>query len=85
MRKENLLSRAEMKKVMGGNEDIGEQSPGGENNCNTPYFLACTTPNGNEIWCRSSINGNATTLCRDIYPAYNSTAVTGVWGVVIRP
>lgn len=67
-----------MKKVMGGNALVGLCT--GE-----PYLLSCTTPNGSEDWCRSSISGDATEVCNGIYPAYHGEGVSGLWGVNVYP
>ena len=68
----NLLSRAEMKKVMGGVEAAGYTA------------LECTTPNGTETWKRPSCpDSDPNAQCQAIYPAYSG--VTGQCIVVIVP
>ncbi len=63
MKKVNLLSRAEMKKVLGGN---GEGT--GEIGGNTE--LKCTTPGGTEYWRRACTQYNALSECNAIYPLH---------------
>ncbi|ARS40447.1 hypothetical protein CA265_12580 [Sphingobacteriaceae bacterium GW460-11-11-14-LB5] len=77
-KKGEVLTRAQLKKVMGG-------TGSGIGNCQENYYLSCTTPGGKEDWCRSSISGDATAACNAIYPAYNGSGVSGEWGVIIRP
>lgn len=73
MKKLNILSKAEMKKVTGGDMPVNSQE------------LVCTTPNGTESWKRPNcIEASATAECMAIYPAYGSS-VTGTCVVVILP
>lgn len=69
----NLLSRAEMKKVMGGVAAEGYT------------VLECKTPNGTESWRRPNcLSSDATTQCQAIYPAYKE-GVEGLCVVVVTP
>lgn len=57
MKKLNLLSKAEMKKVIGGTEDIG-------GSC-----LYCATTNyGQSCWYRKDTSPDAMGECQEIYP-----------------
>ena len=70
-----VLSKSEQMRIMGG------YPPGGSCGENQ-YWLVCTTPNGTESWCRSSMSGNASDVCSGIYPAYGSS-VSGNWAPVV--
>ncbi len=68
MKKMNLLSKAEMKKIVGG----------------SGTHLFCTTPGGSEDWSRPHCNpSTADAACRAIYPAYAPETVSGSCGIVI--
>ncbi len=70
MKKVNLLSRAEMKKVMGGVEPAGHTE------------LKCTTPDGTEYWRWKCAASDPTADCKAIYPAFSS-GVSGECVIVI--
>jgi len=72
----SILSRNELKKLMAGEQAGDEFECDAGESCNC---LICYTPGGVEEWCRTC-SGNATTICRDIYPAYDEN-VTGTWGI----
>lgn len=74
MKKVNLLSRAEMKKVMGGNEPgTGEIGGEGGGKC-----LYCHTSSYNSCWYRAN-PGDAAQDCQEIYP--NSTITYSEYGL----
>ena len=60
-----LLSREQQKSIKGGMGDCSHE-------------LCCTTPGGFECWRRSSISGDASSVCQGIYPAYGGN-VSGNW------
>ncbi|MEO9886569.1 MAG: hypothetical protein ABJR05_02975 [Balneola sp.] len=64
----NVLTRDEMNNVTGGTGCSGSH-----------LCIVCTTPGGTGSWCRPNGEGDATSECQAIYPAYNPSNVSGEW------